>query len=62
MEEANDLLLFCGKAFSPVSKEDTTYKILIEMKKYDIYQVNDLCDKKQIKRIFNYDKTKNTAS
>ena len=53
-KEANDLLLFCGKSFSPVSKEDVAYEQIIELKKYDVNAVNGLCLKFGIEPIFKY--------
>lgn len=54
VEEANDLLSFCGKAFSPVSKEDHLYQTLIKLKKYDISEINGLCLKENVNLIFQY--------
>ncbi len=58
-EEATDFLLFCGKAFSPVSKEDKIYEALIDHKKYvtnenDVYKINGFCLKHGINQIFDY--------
>ena len=55
-KEADELLLFCGKAFAPleVSKTDKLYTYFIDHKVYDIYTVNGLCLKEGIKQIFAY--------
>lgn len=52
--EADDFLLFCGKTFSPVSKEDFVYEQIIKLKKYDITAVNGLCLKYGVDPIFKY--------
>ena len=59
-EEADTFLMFCGRVFSPVSKEDAVYKALINNKKYvteydDIYTINSFCLKeKGVHPIFEY--------
>ena len=60
MKEANDLLLFCGKIFSPVSEQDTKYQRLISLKKYvthdhDRYVINGYCLENKIEQIFGYE-------
>ena len=60
MKEANDLLLFCGKVFSPVSEQDAKYQRLISLKKYatrdnDRYIINGYCFKNEIEQIFGYE-------
>ena len=55
-EEADKLLLFCGKVFSPVGKEDVVYQNIIKLKKYDVYEVNGLCLAKNVEQIFGYAK------
>ena len=57
-KEADELLLFCEKAFAPagVSKADKVYTYLIEHKVYDIYKVNGLCLKENVDQIFAYAK------
>lgn len=55
-QEADDLLLFCGKVFSPIGKEDIVYQNIIKLKKYDIYEVNGLCLDKHVEQIFGYAK------
>ena len=55
-KEADELLLFCEKAFAPsyVSKEDKIYTYLIDHKIYDKYVVNGLCHKEGLDPIFAY--------
>lgn len=58
-EEADDLLRFCGRVFSPVSEEDKCYEGLIKANKYvnnedDTYKINGFCLKKAITQIFDY--------
>lgn len=58
-KEAEDFLLFCGKAFSPISIEDQIYKRLIKNKRYvtdknDVYKINGFCLKYGIHQIFDY--------
>lgn len=57
-EEADDLLLFCGKVFSPVGKADRVYQNIIKLKEYDIHEVNGLCLKEKVDIIFSYDEAK----
>ena len=54
-QEADDLLLFCGKVFSPVGKADRVYQSIIKLKQYDIHEVNGLCLKEKVDVIFSYD-------
>lgn len=56
IEEANSLLCFCGRTFSPISKQDRVYAGIINRKIYDIYIVNGLCLKANVEQIFGYDK------
>ena len=56
LEEANDLLCFCGRMFSPISKQDRVYVGIIKRRIYDIYIVNGLCLKANVEQIFGYDK------
>lgn len=55
-QEADDLLLFCGKVFSPVGKADRVYQNIIKLKEYDIHEVNGLCLKEKVDVIFSYEK------
>lgn len=57
-QEADDLLLFCGKVFSPVGKADRVYQNIIKLKVYDIHEVNGLCLKEKVDIIFSYDEAK----
>ena len=57
-QEADDLLLFCGKVFSPVGKADRVYQNLIKLKEYDIDEVNGLCLKEKVELIFSYGEAK----
>lgn len=57
-QEADDLLLFCGKVFSPVGKADRVYQNIIKLKEYDIHEVNGLCLKEKVDIIFSYDEAK----
>ncbi len=51
-EEADDLFLFCGRAFSPISKEDKVYKNIIGNKIFDRMNVDGVCLKNGINPIF----------
>lgn len=51
-EEADDLFLFCGRAFSPISNEDKVYKTIIRNKIFDVYSVITYCVNKGINPIF----------
>lgn len=57
-QEADDLLLFCGKVFSPVGKADRVYQNIIKLKEYDIHKVNGLCLKEKVDAIFSYGEAK----
>lgn len=57
-QEADDLLLFCGKVFSPVGKADRVYQSIIKLKEYDIHEVNGLCLKEKVDAIFSYGEAK----
>lgn len=57
-QEADDLLLFCGKVFSPVGKADRVYQNIIKLKEYDIHEVNGLCLKAKVDAIFSYGEAK----
>lgn len=54
MEEAQDLLCFCGKTFSPIDKCDLVFKEFINNEIYDVYEVNGYCIKRKIEPIFAY--------
>lgn len=63
--EAKQFLSFCGRTFSPVSKEDQTYLKLIKLKKYvydenDIYKINGYCNQEKINQIFDYIKPRDS--
>ena len=60
-QEADDLLLFCGKVFSPVGKADRVYQNLIKLKEYDIDEVNGLCLKEKVELVFSYGEAKTSA-
>lgn len=55
-QEADNLLLFCGRTFSPIGKEDVVYQNIVKLKKYDIYEVNGLCLDRHVEQIFGYAK------
>lgn len=53
--EADDLLMFCGRVFSPVSKTDQVYKKIIKRKEYRKFQANTLCLDEKVEQIFGYE-------
>ena len=55
LDEAIQLLSFCGRAFSPASERDFKYKELIKRKVYDKFVVHEYCINQNIDQIFNYD-------
>ncbi|HBF67929.1 MAG TPA: hypothetical protein DDW20_01240 [Firmicutes bacterium] len=59
MNEAENFLLFCGRCFSPISKEDQLYKFLISNKKYvsnsdDVSVINAFCIEKNVNLVFDF--------
>lgn len=59
MSEAENFLLFCGRCFSPISKEDQLYKYLISNKKYvsdsdDVSVINAFCLEKNVNLVFDF--------
>lgn len=55
LNEANELLTFCGRAFSPASERDYKYIELIKRKVHDKFVVHEYCINQKIDQIFNYD-------